>query len=76
MLLSLAFLGCLGTAVAFVWYYQGIMQLGAPRTVVFNNLVPIFGVLLSWLILSEPMSWSLVLGGSVAVLGVFLVNRP
>jgi drug/metabolite transporter (DMT)-like permease len=74
--LSLAFLGVLGTAVAFVWYYAGIVRLGAARTVVFNNLVPIFGVLLAWLLLGEPLSWSLALGGVIAVAGVFLVNRP
>jgi drug/metabolite transporter (DMT)-like permease len=72
---SLIYLGVLGTAVAFVWYYEGIRRLGTARTVVFNNLVPVFGVLLAWLILGESLSVSLVLGGSMAVAGVFLVNR-
>lgn len=72
---SLLFLGVLGTAVAFVWYYQGVQMLGSSRTVIFNNLVPIFGVLLGWLLLSEQLPVSLLMGGSVAVLGIFLVNR-
>ncbi|HEY3046695.1 MAG TPA: DMT family transporter [Polaromonas sp.] len=72
---GLAFLGLLGTALAFVWYYEGIRQLGAARTVVFNNLVPIFGVLLGWLVLGEPLSVSLIAGGAMALAGVFLVNR-
>ncbi|WP_164483739.1 MULTISPECIES: DMT family transporter [unclassified Polaromonas] len=72
---GLVFLGVLGTAVAFVWYYEGIRQLGAARTVVFNNLVPIFGVLLGWLILGEPLTVSLLAGGGLAIFGVFLVNR-
>ncbi len=72
---SLAFLGILGTAVAFVWYAQGLSKLGAARTVIFNNLVPVFGVLLGWLILKEPLSLSLLIGGAMAVTGVFLVNR-
>jgi drug/metabolite transporter (DMT)-like permease len=72
---GLAFLGVLGTAVAFVWYYEGLRQLGAARTVVFNNLVPVFGVLLGWLILGEPLSTSLLVGGGLAIFGVFLVNR-
>jgi len=72
---SLLYLGVLGTAVAFVWYYEGIRRLGTARTVVFNNLVPVFGVLLGWLILGEPLSASLVLGGVLAIAGVFLVNR-
>jgi drug/metabolite transporter (DMT)-like permease len=72
---GLVFLGVFGTAVAFVWYYEGIRRLGAARTVVFNNLVPVFGVLLGWLILGEALSVSLLVGGGLAIFGVFLVNR-
>jgi drug/metabolite transporter (DMT)-like permease len=72
---SLAYLGVLGTALAFVWYYESLNTLGAAHTVVFTNLVPVFGVLLSYLILSEPISWSLAIGGAIAVTGVYLVNR-
>lgn len=75
VLASLAFLGLLGTALAFVWYYEGIRQLGAARTVVFNNLVPVFAVLISWLVLNEPLNPSLIAGGAMALSGVFLVNR-
>jgi drug/metabolite transporter (DMT)-like permease len=73
--LSLAFLGILGTAVAFVWYYQGVNQLGAARTAVFNNLVPIFGVFFGWLLLGESVTASVLVGASLAITGVFLVNR-
>ena len=72
---SLVFLGVLGTALAFVWYYEGIQKLGTARAVIFNNLVPIFGVLLAWLILGEAIDASLLVGGSLAIAGVFLVNR-
>lgn len=75
VLLSLVFLGVLGTAVAFVWYYEGITRLGAARTVVFNNLVPVFSVALGWLLLGEPVSASLLAGGALAIGGVFMVQR-
>jgi drug/metabolite transporter (DMT)-like permease len=75
VLWGVLFLGVLGTAVAFVWYYEGINKLGAARTVVFNNLVPIFGVLLGWLLLNEPVSGSVIIGGGMAIVGIFLVNR-
>jgi drug/metabolite transporter (DMT)-like permease len=71
---SLIFLGVLGTAVAFVWYAQALKQLGAAKTVVFNNLVPIFGVFFGWLLLNETLSSSLLFGGALAVAGVFIVN--
>jgi drug/metabolite transporter (DMT)-like permease len=71
---SLLFLGVMGTAVAFVWYNQAIQKLGAQKTVVFNNLVPIFGVIFAWALLNEPLTVSLVVGGLIAVAGVFIVN--
>jgi drug/metabolite transporter (DMT)-like permease len=72
--MSLLFLGVHGTALAFVWYNQAIQRLGAQKTVVFNNLVPIFGVIFGWLLLDEPISFSLVVGGLIALVGVFVVN--
>jgi drug/metabolite transporter (DMT)-like permease len=71
---SLFFLGVIGTAIAFVWYAQALQQLGAAKTVVFNNLVPVFGVFFGWVLLGENLSVSLLLGGAIAVTGVFIVN--
>lgn len=67
--------GVFGTAIAFVWYYQGINRIGAAKTVVFNNLVPLLGVVLGWLVLNEPLTVSLLVGCLLAIAGVFLVNR-
>jgi drug/metabolite transporter (DMT)-like permease len=71
---SLFFLGIVGTALAFVWYAQALQQLGAAKTVIFNNLVPLFGVFFGWVLLGEKLSVSLLFGGTLAVMGVFLVN--
>jgi len=73
---GLFYLGVFGTAVGFVWYYQGVSRIGAAKTVIFNNLVPVFGVLLGWLLLGEQLTPSLIVGGLLAITGVFLVNRP
>jgi len=75
VLMAGAYLGVLGTGVAFVWYYQAVQRLGPSRTVVFNNLVPIFGATFAVLLLGEPVTWPLVLGGLLAVAGVRLVSR-
>ena len=75
VVLSALYLGVLGTAVAFVWYYQAVQRLGASRTVIFNNLVPVFGATFGVLLLGEPLLPSMLLGGAVAVGGVMLVSR-
>lgn len=71
---SIVYLGAGGTALGFVWYAQGLQRLGAARTAVFNNLVPVFGVLLGTLLLDEPLLISMVVGGLVALSGVMLTN--
>ena len=71
---AIAYLGLFGTAVAFVWFYEGVKQLGAARTSVFSNLVPVFGVLLAVALLGEPLLGSMVAGGLVTLAGVSLTN--
>jgi drug/metabolite transporter (DMT)-like permease len=63
-------LALLGTVAGFVWWYEGVEMLGASRAAVFVNLVPLFGVLLSALILSESLEVSQLAGGILVVLGV------
>jgi drug/metabolite transporter (DMT)-like permease len=72
---SVFYLGAFGTVLAFIWYYQGIQTVGPSRTAIFTNLVPAFGVLLSAVLLGEPILISMVVGGLIAVIGVSLVNK-
>ncbi|WP_158228860.1 DMT family transporter [Chitinimonas sp. BJB300] len=68
------YLGALGTAAAFVWYSDGIKVLGAAKTIVFTNLVPVFAVLSSIVLLGESLSLATFLGGLGVVGGVWLTN--
>ena len=72
--ISLLYLGVLGTAVAFVWYYMSIKRVGASVASIFNNLVPVFGVAISVLLLGEPLLASMLIGGAVAICGVMMVS--
>ncbi len=73
--LSVAYLGIPGTAIAYIWYFDGVKELGAPRTAVFNNLVPVFGVTLSALLLHEHIPLSTLIGGVIVLSGVALTSR-
>lgn len=75
MLVSLAYLGLFGTALAFVWYYMSVKKLGPSITSVFNNLVPVFGVAISVALLGEPLLPSMLIGGAIALTGVFMVSK-
>ena len=74
--LNIGYLAVFGTVLAFVWYYKGGHALGAARAGQFINLVPISGVGLGALLLDEPLTWSLLLGGLLVLSGLWLTNHP
>jgi len=71
----LAYLGLFGTVAGFVWYYQGIRQIGAAKAGVFINFVPVSALLLGWLMLGEALTPALITGGALVLAGVVLTNR-
>jgi drug/metabolite transporter (DMT)-like permease len=73
--IALAYLGIIGTVLAFVWYYEGVAALGVTRTAIFNNLVPVFALLLSVFILHESVHWYTWLGAVLVISGVVVINR-
>lgn len=72
--LSLAYLGLVGTVLAFIWYYEGVVTLGVTRTAIFNNLVPVFALLLSVTVLQETVPAYTWIGATLVVAGVILTN--
>lgn len=73
--LSLFYLGFFGTVLGFIWYYQGIRHIGPMKAGLFINFVPISGIILGFLILGEPITFSLVIGAIFVSSGVYLTNR-
>ena len=73
---AFGFLGAFGTALAFVWFYDGVRELGPARTAVFINLVPVFAIALGATLLGEEIDASMLVGGTIVVAGVWLLNRP
>ena len=72
---AIIYLGAVGTVLGFIWYYEGIRAVGPSRTAVFTNLVPVFGVMLSAVLLGEDILASMLVGGAISVMGVTLTNR-
>jgi len=72
---SILYLGIFGTVIGFVWYYEGVKQIGPTKAGLFINFVPISAILLAYLILREPITVSLLVGAGLVVSGVYLTNR-
>jgi drug/metabolite transporter (DMT)-like permease len=72
--LGLAYLGVFGTVVGFTWFYQGMSVIGPVRASQFINFVPVFAIILAFLILKEPLTRSLIVGTALVITGVYLAN--
>ncbi|MHB9097132.1 MAG: DMT family transporter [Syntrophales bacterium] len=74
--IGIVYLGFFGTVLGFFWYYEGIRAIGPTRASVFINFVPVSGIFFGWLILSEAVNLSLLVGALLVMAGVYLTNRP
>ena len=74
-LAMIGFLGVLNSAVGFLWYYQAVARIGAVVTSAYINLVPIFGLLLSAILLGELPNAALLIGGALVLAALWLINR-
>ncbi|SES63909.1 DMT family transporter [Anaerobranca gottschalkii] len=73
-LFSIAYLALLCSALANFLYLFSLKELGASGTNVYINLSPFVGVIAAYFILGESLSFFQYLGGTIIVLGVYLVN--
>jgi drug/metabolite transporter (DMT)-like permease len=60
---------------SYVLWFWMIHRYQVSRLAAFTFLAPLFGVLLSWLMLGESLSPLLLLGLSLVAIGIYLVNR-
>lgn len=74
--LGLLYLGVLGSALAYIGYYDGIRRIGATRAGVFIALNPLTAVICGALWLGEPLTVPMYLGGALILLGIYLCNKP
>ncbi len=73
--LILVYLGLGSTAFNFALWYYALSRLPATRIAHFQYLVAPLGVLLSVLILGEPLTASLVTGGVAILVGIIVAQR-
>lgn len=62
-------MGTFGAVLTFLWWNQGIAKVGASRTSVFFNLVPVVTLILSAL-MGKSIGWIQVAGTFAVILGV------
>ena len=64
-----------GTVLAYLFWNIGITRLGAARTAIFLNLVPVSAMLIS-LVLGEPPTAAQLIGGLLVLGGISITMMP
>jgi drug/metabolite transporter (DMT)-like permease len=71
-LASLVMLALLASALAFTLFAYGVRELGAARTSVFGNCIPVFTAVLSFLLLKEEITLRMILGIALVITGLLM----
>ena len=72
--LAVVWLGLLGSGTAYLIFFRLLHDWGATRTALVAYLLPVYGILLGALVLSEAVDAGLVIGTALVIGGVALVN--
>lgn len=73
--IAVFYLGICGSVLGFVWYYEGIQKIGPVKTAAFNNLIPVFAMMLSVMMLGETIHLYTIYGSLLVIGGVLLINK-
>jgi drug/metabolite transporter (DMT)-like permease len=71
---GILYLAILSTVVGYFLYIEGVSKIGAGRSAIFGNLVPVFGVLTSYFFGENLSPWTAV-SFLLILAGVLLVNH-
>lgn len=72
---AIAYLVVFGSLLAFIAYLYALQNLPTEQASVYAYINPVVAVLLGWIILNEKLTIYITIGGAVALLGVYLVNK-
>ncbi len=74
LFLAVLYLGLGASVIAFLLWNSAIVKLGAGRTAMFGNLIPLFSSIEAVLILNEALSMIHLIAGTIIISGVVIAN--
>lgn len=72
--LAIAWLGLIGSCLAYLLYYYLLHSVGPTRATLVTYVFPLVGVALGVIFLNELLDWHLFLGGTMVVGSIAVVN--
>jgi len=74
--LSILYMSVFASVLGYLFQMIAIQRIGASRTAIFINLVPIFTIIQSVTILGESITLFKLIGAAIVIAGVYLATRP
>ena len=72
--LALLWLGLLGSALAYIVFFDLLPRIGPTRMSMVTYIIPLFAVLLGIIFLDERFHWSAIFGALLILAGISIVN--
>lgn len=72
---SIGYLVIFGSLIAFIAYLYSLQHLPTEQASIYAYINPVVAVLAGWAVFQEKLSIFIAVGGAVALLGVYLVNK-
>lgn len=72
--LNMLYFGIINSSIATTTYFYATTKLGAEKASSFIFIVPSAAVFFSWLFMEETIEMKTIIGGSIAILAVFIIN--
>ncbi len=73
---SVLYMSVFASVLGYLFQLVAIQRIGAAKSAVFINLVPVFTIAQSVLLLGESAGFYKLLGAACCMLGVYLATRP
>jgi drug/metabolite transporter (DMT)-like permease len=73
---AVLYLGLGSSVLSYAIWFAALGRTDASKVAVFSNLQPVATALAAWALLGEPLTWEVVVGGALVLLGVRLTQAP
>ena len=72
---GIVFSGIFSITIAYFLWNEGVLRVGAARTAVFSNLIPVFAVITGVVFLGESVQPVQLVGAACVIAGIVLTRR-
>jgi len=73
--IALIYIAVLGQSVATTIFFVASARLGSETTSSYMFLVPIFALVVAWVVLGEELQSHIIIGGTITLIAIYFINK-